>query len=86
MRCAFVYSFSKKHDSFDRGVPEESVEYDCEPMLYLGIFLYLLQIRIHKQYLWFFLFFTNMALHYPSLNTNFVRYGVDYTAYVNQAG
>ena len=55
-------------------------------ILYAGLLLFLLEIRLPKSGLLTFTFLANTILLVPSLWMPFHRYGPDFTAYVNQAG
>ena len=55
-------------------------------MLFVGVGLYISGVEIPQSFFQKLVFFINIVLHMPSLwkNTN-VPYGIDYTAYINQA-
>jgi hypothetical protein len=55
-------------------------------IVYAGLFLYLLEIQVPKNFLIATMCIANFILLLPSLYMPFRRYGPDFTAYVNQAG
>ena len=58
----------------------------CKVILYLGLLAYLLEINMRKEHMQYFAIVLGIVLQVPRLFMPFKGYGVDYTAYVNQAG